>query len=93
LTSELVRSEDVSFKPRPIYPRGKGPRYQLARRLGGPHNWSGRRGYPIIRKVKIERAEKKDTWQDKKKDNKRENEEKWGRDRRRKKKNEQRKTN
>jgi hypothetical protein len=26
----------VSFLPRPLYPRGKSPRYQLDRRLGGP---------------------------------------------------------
>jgi hypothetical protein len=32
----------VSFTPRPIYPRGKSPRYPLDRRLGGPQSWSGR---------------------------------------------------
>jgi hypothetical protein len=34
----------VSFIPRPLYPRGKSPRYPLDRRLGGPQNRSGRRG-------------------------------------------------
>jgi hypothetical protein len=34
----------VSFMPRPLYPRGKSPRYPLDRRLGGPQNRSGRRG-------------------------------------------------
>jgi hypothetical protein len=34
----------VSFKPRPLYPRGKSPGYPLDRRLGGPHNRSERRG-------------------------------------------------
>jgi hypothetical protein len=34
----------VSFKPRPIYPRRKSPRYPLDRRLGGSQNLSGRRG-------------------------------------------------
>jgi hypothetical protein len=33
----------VSFTPRPLYPRGKIPRYPLDRRLGGPQNRSGRR--------------------------------------------------
>jgi hypothetical protein len=34
----------VSFTPRPLYPRGKSPRYPLDRRLGGPQSRSGRRG-------------------------------------------------
>jgi hypothetical protein len=34
----------VSFTPRPLYPRGKSPRYTLDRRLGGPQSRSGRRG-------------------------------------------------
>jgi hypothetical protein len=32
----------VSFTPRPLYPRGKSPRYPLDRRLGGPQSQSGR---------------------------------------------------
>jgi hypothetical protein len=31
----------VSFTPRPLYSRGKSPRYPLDRRLGGPQNRSG----------------------------------------------------
>jgi hypothetical protein len=34
----------VSSTPRPLYPRGKWPRYPLDRRMGGPHNRPGRRG-------------------------------------------------
>jgi hypothetical protein len=34
----------VSFTSRPLYPRGKSPRYPLLRRLGGPQSRSGRRG-------------------------------------------------
>jgi hypothetical protein len=34
----------VRFTPRPLYLRGKSPRYQLDRRLGGPQNQYGRRG-------------------------------------------------
>jgi hypothetical protein len=34
----------VSFTPRPLYPRGKIPLYQLVRRLGGPQSRSGRGG-------------------------------------------------
>jgi hypothetical protein len=34
----------VSFTPRPLYPRGKSPQYQLDRRLGGPQSRSGRLG-------------------------------------------------
>jgi hypothetical protein len=34
----------VSFTPRPLYPRGKSPRYPLDRRLGGPQSRSGRGG-------------------------------------------------
>jgi hypothetical protein len=34
----------VSFEPRPLYPRGKSPRYSLDRKLGGPQNRSGRGG-------------------------------------------------
>jgi hypothetical protein len=34
----------VSFTPRPLYPRGKSPRYPLDRRLGGPQSRSARRG-------------------------------------------------
>jgi hypothetical protein len=32
----------VNFTLRPLYPRGKSPRYPLERRLGGPESWSGR---------------------------------------------------
>jgi hypothetical protein len=32
----------VSFTPRPPYPQGKSPTYQLDRRLDGPQNRSGR---------------------------------------------------
>jgi hypothetical protein len=32
------------FTPRPLYPRGKNPRYPLDRRLGGPQSRSGRFG-------------------------------------------------
>jgi hypothetical protein len=31
----------VGFSPRPLYPRGNGPRYPLDRRLGGPQSLSG----------------------------------------------------
>jgi hypothetical protein len=34
----------VSFKLRPLYCRGKSPRYPLDRRLGGPQSRSGRCG-------------------------------------------------
>jgi hypothetical protein len=34
----------VNFTPRPLYPQGKGPRYPLDRRLGGPQSRSGRFG-------------------------------------------------
>jgi hypothetical protein len=34
----------VNFGPRPLYPRGKSPRYPLDRRLGGPQSRSGRFG-------------------------------------------------
>jgi hypothetical protein len=34
----------INFTPRPLYPRGKSPRYPLNRRLGGPHSRSGRFG-------------------------------------------------
>jgi hypothetical protein len=34
----------VNFTPRPLYPRGKSPRYPLERRLGGPQSRSGRFG-------------------------------------------------
>jgi hypothetical protein len=34
----------VSFTHRPLYARGRSPRYTLDRRLGGPHSRSGRRG-------------------------------------------------
>jgi hypothetical protein len=34
----------VSFMPRPLYPRGKSPRYPLDRTMSGPQNRSGRRG-------------------------------------------------
>jgi hypothetical protein len=33
-----------SFTPRPLYPRGKSPRYPLDRKLGVPQSLSGRRG-------------------------------------------------
>jgi len=32
----------VSFTSRPLYSRGKSPRYSLDRRLCGPHSRSGR---------------------------------------------------
>jgi hypothetical protein len=32
----------VSFTPRPLYTRGKSPRYPLDRSLGGPQSRSGR---------------------------------------------------
>jgi hypothetical protein len=31
--------------PAALYPLGKGPRYRLDRRLGGPRSLSGRRGW------------------------------------------------
>jgi hypothetical protein len=31
----------VSFTPRPLYPRGKSPRYPFERRLGGPQSQPG----------------------------------------------------
>jgi hypothetical protein len=34
----------VNFTPRPLYPRGKSPRYPLDRRLGGPQSQSERFG-------------------------------------------------
>jgi hypothetical protein len=34
----------VNFTPRPLYPRGKSPRYPMDRRLGGPQSRSGRFG-------------------------------------------------
>jgi hypothetical protein len=34
----------VSFRIRPLYPKGKIPSYPLERRLGGPQNCSGRSG-------------------------------------------------
>jgi hypothetical protein len=34
----------VSFRPRTFYHQGKSPWYPLDRRLGGPHNQSGRGG-------------------------------------------------
>jgi hypothetical protein len=34
----------VSLTPLPLSPQGKSPRYPFDRRLGGPHNRSGRRG-------------------------------------------------
>jgi hypothetical protein len=34
----------VSVMPRPLYPRGKRPRYPLDRKLGGPQSRSGRSG-------------------------------------------------
>jgi hypothetical protein len=34
----------VNFTPRPLYPRGKSPRYPLDRRLRGPQSRSGRFG-------------------------------------------------
>jgi hypothetical protein len=33
--------------PAALYPRGKGPRYQLDRRLGGPQSRSGCRGETV----------------------------------------------
>jgi hypothetical protein len=38
----------VSFTPRPLYPRGRSPRYPLYRRLGGPQSRSVRNGEVII---------------------------------------------
>jgi hypothetical protein len=32
----------VSYTARPLYLRGKTPRYALDRRLGAPQSWSGR---------------------------------------------------
>jgi hypothetical protein len=43
LTSALI-GWVVNITPRPLYPRGKSPRYPFDRRLGGPQNRSGRRG-------------------------------------------------
>jgi hypothetical protein len=40
-TSALDGGEWPSFTPRPLYPRGKSPRYPLDRRLGGPQSRSG----------------------------------------------------
>jgi hypothetical protein len=34
----------VNFTHRPLYPRGKRPRYPLDTRLDDPHSWSGRGG-------------------------------------------------
>jgi hypothetical protein len=34
----------VSFTPRPLYPKGKSPRYPIYRKLGGTQNWFGRHG-------------------------------------------------
>jgi hypothetical protein len=34
----------VNFTSRPLYPRGKSPRYPLDRRFGGPQSRSGRFG-------------------------------------------------
>jgi hypothetical protein len=39
----------VKFTPRPLYPRGKSPRYPLDRRLGGLQSRSGRFGEEKIR--------------------------------------------
>jgi hypothetical protein len=33
----------VSFKARPLYPRGRSPRYPLNKTMDGPQIWSGRR--------------------------------------------------
>jgi hypothetical protein len=41
----------VSFTPRPLYPRGKSPRYLLDRRLGGPQSRSGRREEEVVQTV------------------------------------------
>jgi hypothetical protein len=35
----------VSATPWPRFTTGKGPRYPLHRKLGGPQSWSGHRGY------------------------------------------------
>jgi hypothetical protein len=37
----------VSFTPRPIYPRGKSPRYPLNKRLCGPQSRSGKNIFPL----------------------------------------------
>jgi hypothetical protein len=38
----------VSFTPRPLYSRGKSPRYSFNRKLGGPRSQSGRYGERIF---------------------------------------------
>jgi hypothetical protein len=44
LTSALVGGEWSASRPGRFTPQGKNLRYPLDRRLGGPQNWSGRRG-------------------------------------------------
>jgi hypothetical protein len=43
----------VSFTTRPLYAKGKSPRYPLDRRLGGPQSLSGRGGKVHNYKVRI----------------------------------------
>jgi hypothetical protein len=43
-TSALDGVSGQHHAPAAFYPRGKNPRYQLYRRLGGPHSRSGHRG-------------------------------------------------
>jgi hypothetical protein len=38
------RRRVADFSPRPLYPRGKSPRYQFDGRVCGPQSWSGRGG-------------------------------------------------
>jgi hypothetical protein len=44
LTSVLDGVCGQRHAPAALYPRGKGPRYPLDRRLGGHQSWSGYRG-------------------------------------------------
>jgi hypothetical protein len=44
LTSVLAGVEWSASRPGPLYLRGKSPRYQLDRMLGGPQSRSGKRG-------------------------------------------------
>jgi hypothetical protein len=46
------RRREVSFKPRPLYPRGKNPGMSLDRRLGGPQSRSGPRGEEIKNRLR-----------------------------------------
>jgi hypothetical protein len=44
LTAALDGVSDQRHTPAALYPRGKGPRYPLDRRLGGPQSRSGHGG-------------------------------------------------